>query len=354
MLPIVPTTLDLTAENPVIPLSKFAQLTMHTEYQFFGVHDDNAYQYQCNRYWTKTMRDWVNYYLNLAQSLMENELNFTLSPRWITNEQFPIRNSRKYHTRWGYIIEPGIEAIANVSLGETVEYGEEPAKIGPIATTLTATSEIQVFHPGTDDPIVASNVVIANGFLTIYIPKARLVTAAAMVNTVVNGIMPDDNSNFEAEVDIKRIYNDPSTQAIFTKIQGDCATPPCSEEDVTGCITFLNKTTGHALVNMATYSSGAWIANTAAECQSGYYKVFLNYKTGWLPSNINVIHPLMQLAMSLLPDPPCSCSWIQQYWTNARQVPEDAEYDNPFGEGSGAELAWRWVHRTRYLRGGVI
>jgi hypothetical protein len=353
----VPVIRDLTQENPVVPLARYAQLTFHQECQFFGVENGASTPYFCKRYWTKENRDQVTMYLNEAQRLLEESLNFTLSKIWIADEQHPSQAS--YHTRWGYLIEPGIRAVDDIELCAPVDLQGsfailDPAIVGPIAYTGLIEEEIKVYYPDTDIEIHPSFIDLDGVWLTIEIPRCRLVTQdAQLLNTENSGIEYTDDGNFLSCVDVKRVYNDPSTQAVMTTL-GNCLDAPCAEETETGCILIKNAVTGYVKISPATYSNGAWTRNS---CCQEYVKVLLNYHTGVLPRNMNPEQQVMRLAHSLMPESPCGCDWVKQYWDNARSTPTFLHKDrlnNPYGLGDGAWMAWRWVITNRLIRGGLL
>lgn len=348
----VPIAGDQTQENSVVPLSRYAQLTAHTECQFFGVYDDVAIPYECRKYWTKAQRDWVNFYLNLAQQKLEDYLGYKLSPTWVREDQFDIKSTHRYMTRWGSISKIGTQASSVISSGSAISYITVPATIGPIATTVTDPNEVQIYRPGTDDLLVPSSVTIAGGNVTIRIPKCRLVKLSKMTNDNINGISPTDASNFETTVDIKRVYTDTTQHATYVGLE-ECDSPPCTEITTTGCGTILNSKIGSVRIVVASYNGG-WV--NASNCNySKYYKVLLNYLAK-PPDNRDFTMQIMQLAHALMPYAPCGCDWIRSYWNDSRAIPEttDDRVSNDFGVSNGAWETYKWAKYHRLVRAGLI
>ena len=206
------------------------------------------------------------------------------------------------------MIAGGIKGKTDISLGVAVSHAADPAVVGPIATTVTDENEIIVFHPGTDVEINPSAITISGGNVTIQIPRCRMVLAS-LAQTPADGLDYTDTTNFEQTVDVKRIYNDTSTQGELVyphgKSCGCVGTCSCScgEDTDTACIYVRDSETGIVDVLKATYSGGVW---SRATTRCGCAQIArLNYYAGLDPLTPQAEDAIVRLAHSKMPDPPC-------------------------------------------------
>lgn len=339
-------------------LTRYILALGSSECQFWGVDTSASptgppVDVQCTKWFTRNQRLVLGQFLTEAVENLEETLNFALRDRWITDEQLPFQ--RSYHTRWNYIESPGIMATSNIALSETVDHTNDPAEIGPVATTVTDTKEVHVFFEGTDEEIIPSKITIAGGQLDIEIPRCRMVLPSAQINDEAWGVDYTDLAKFEDEVDIKRIYTDTSVQATMIKCHQCNSSTPCTDETETGCIKVKNAITGYIKITPATYSGGAWSYSNCG-CRCGYSNVRVNYKI-YKPTTLTSDRIILQLAHALMPEAPCGCDYIRRYWAQARTNPEalDAVRLNcPYGTNDGAYNAWRWALNKRLIRASIL
>lgn len=292
--------------------------------------------------------------------------------------------------RGGHAISGGRVAKTEIIAGTAVTYTdadsdgyEETATVGPIATTVTDEEEICLYYPGEsgDDAweIRPISVTISGGMVTIVARREQFVAKVLLESLdaqSVNGVgVP---TNFLAEVDVYRKYNDPSVQVEFVwrgsggcSCGGDATCVQCGLAIQTGCMTVKDKELG-----IVTLSYGAWDADAQvydpampSVCRRPDY-VRLWYRSGYrnmsyyLP-NIKMDHAferaIAKLAVSKVTRPICSCKAIadiQARWNTdlRRSVSTGAQatafrvtnYElesNPFGSSVGAFDVWRLVRR---------
>jgi hypothetical protein len=330
-----------------ITLPRYAQMIAYDECRFFGVQK-NTLPHGCKEFWTERERLDSLRYLNMAQAMIEEQLNYPVVPKWSANEEH--RYTQPVRARLKHVIEPGVMAVADVAAGEpVVDKSADPYVIGPVATGLTLTSEIKVFHTDTDEEIMPSKITIAAGSLTIEIPRCR------MVKPALKGDVPveyDTLSNFVDDVDVRRIYNDPSTNATLIwphTCTALCNSNGCSQDTQTACIYVLDSDIGTLSVRPATYDDG-W-KGVALSCFRGQpYKLLLNYRAGLQTMSSALEDAILRLAHALMPAEPCSCDFIQRLWKRDRDTPQvlTAERLNcPFGLSNGAWIAYRFVMNQR-------
>jgi len=356
---IIPAQSTLTQPYPdvAVPLARYAYIIEYDECSFFGVDNPDAADLGCDQIWSKADRDMVQKYLAEAQDEIEQIVNYPLSARWIANEAQNYRNP--VQADWGHIIEAGVKAITDIVDGEAVSHVTDPAIIGPFATTVTDENEITVYHPGTDLVIIPSSVTISGGNCTIEIPRCRMVKTSLVQNPAA-GLSYSDTSNFEATVDVKRVYNDTSTNAVIVwphKCTNSCGVNGCGEKTQTGCMYIRNAEIGSIDVLPATYSGGSWAAKNWG-CCNGYPEILrLNYRAGLDPITPQAEDAIVRLAHSKMPDEVCGCERWSRLWRRDRNVPDVLTRERlncSFGLSDGAWIAWQFTQRLKLVRGYTL
>jgi len=367
-MPVVPSESTLTAEESAVTLPRYAQIIQTPECAFFGVHRDADADYECRGIWVKHYRDEIQRYLAEAQQEIEQEIGYFLMPRWIVGEaatDMPeyLIDGQRYGfpvvARWGYVVEAGIKATANIQLGAAVDHSADPAIVGPIVTTVTDTSEVKVYHPGTTVEIHPSAITILAGQMAITIPRCRMVKAA-LADNPSGGLDYTDTNNFEATVDVVREYCDPSTNATLVwphNCSSSLCTCTCSEYTQDGCIYVRDARIGILDVLPAVYSSGAWSTSIEACCVGEPQLVRLNYRAGVKTLTRQQEDAIVRLAHAKMPEEPCGCEIAQRLWARDREVPKALTRERancPFGMSDGAWAAWRFAQTFKLVEGMVL
>jgi len=347
---VVPSQSSLIPIELAVPLPRYAKLVGYAECAFFGISHPNNAQYACREIWTKSQRDMVEKYLAEAQLEIEQVIEAPVVPRWIEAEEHPaIQNPVSLD--WSKFIVAGFKTTDDISLGESVDHTSDPAVIGPVATTVTDENEIHVFHPGSDVEIHPSKITLSGGNVTIEIPRCRLVSEAYADNPV-NGwdyynIPPSMTSPFLVEVDIKRVYNDPSTNVILKHpgTAGSC-TCGCSETETTGCIIIKDSEISSVYYRHAVYSNNVWTKSSTI-CGCGAIRALYYYKAGFQGLlSYQLEDAIMRLAHSKMPNEPCGCDVITQLWRRDRDHPEYMTRERmncAFGLNNGAWIAFQFA-----------
>ncbi len=337
-----------------VTLPRYAQVVQYSECQFFGVSRPvtQSPTGACLTIWTKPERDSVTRYLAEAQIEIEQVVNYPLSARWIASEEHPYR--WRSVAKFGKLIEAGTKATDTILAGAVINTATDPGIIGPLATIVTDESEVHIFHPDTDVEIHPSDVSISGGQVTILVPRCRTVREAFADNPA-QGLDYADLNNFESDADVRRVYNDPSTQATLNWPHGQSC-PSCTAATATGCISIIDGRIGALDVMRATFSAGAWTRSSNGAC--GCVKpdrLFLNYRAGLIqPIDQQVAETVVRLAHAKMPRQPCGCGPIAQMWTDDHDSPDGVTLTSPFGFGLGAWTAWRWANTYALRRGGVL
>lgn len=339
-----------------VSLPLYAQHLGIDECAFWGVNAGTTTG-TCKTIWTLDNRNMLAFYLCQAQDEIEGILKYPLQPKWFTNE--PHRMVCKiYLTDWKKVIAGGIRSETIIEAGAAIDDAADPNVIGPIATTVTDPDEIHIFHSGSEQEIIPSKITIAGGFVTIEIPLCRLILPAKFDNPPVGWNLSD--LVFATTADVKRIYNDISTQAKFIKAHtchGGCAQNLCYDQLQDGCIKVKNSEIGTILATPGTFADGAW--STRRGVCGCYQGVYLNYYAGQKDLTHALIDAIIRLAHSRMPHAPCGCDPIKRFWEADRNTPENMSSEREkclFGMSDGAWEAWRMINNPgmRIMRAGVL
>ena len=329
----------------VISLARYAQIIGYGDCAFFGISSEENIRYGCREIWTKSQRDDIAYYLSEAQDEMERILEYPLQPKWFADERHKF--SPILISTWGKILDSGIMVEEDLSLGILVDYTSvDPAEISIMMVEPGyALTEIHIFYPDTDIEIIPSNIYYDTDSLIIEIPRCRLVAYEKLANPPEGWIYGDD-TNFEDEVDIKRIYNDTSVQAkLIYSPERSCKTD-CSETSEDICQYIANREIGEFK-----------IFARSNFCLKIPDYIELNYLAGLesLPKTAETA--LIRLAHSKMPTEPCGCDVSQRLWKRDRNIPEiltKERIDCPFGMSDGAWMAWKWTTNLALVRASAL
>jgi hypothetical protein len=338
---------DLVNQGSAVRLARYAAIIEYPECNFFGVNAGINTGFQCQEIWQKPQRDTINKYLAEAQYEIEQETAYPLAPRWIGQGQSDDYQdwqpfSTRLVTRFARYIEGGIEAEDDISLGEAVNQATDPGVVGPVATTVTDTDEVRVYHPGSDVEIDPSSIVISGGNLTIELPRCRTVTEAVADNPE-NGLDYATLTNFESTVDIKRTYNDDSVEAVLA-YRDSCS--GCTEATIAGCFYARNPRLG--ILDVQLSSNGT---NNLCQCRAEIIR--LNYRAGADVLTRQAEDAIVRLAHSKMPNEPCGCDIVKRLWGRDRNIPDVLTRERlncPFGLNDGAWIAWQFAQSMKIMR----
>jgi hypothetical protein len=338
----------LINQQSAVRLARYSAIISYPECNFFGVNADLNTGFQCQEIWTKPQRDSITKYLAEAQYEIEQEIGYPLAPRWIgqgQSDEYQDWQPYKWRivTRFARFIEGGIQATANISLGAAVNHATDPAVIGPVATTVTNVNEIHIYHPGLDVEIDPSSITITGGNVTIEVPRCRMVKESVADNPVT-GLDYTDMANFEATVDIKRIYNDSSVQATLT-YPNSCTA--CTETTLSGCFYPRNKRLGILDIRRT--------SNNSCGCQAQLLK--LNYRAGADVLTPQAEDAIIRLAHAKMPSEPCGCDVVKRLWGRDREIPDILSRERlncPFGLAAGSWVAFQFAQSMKVMRGSVL
>jgi len=337
-------------EQSSVTLAAYARHIQACECAFFGVVNAPACTYHsgCRTLWTKEQRDWVQYYLAEAQHEIEEVIHYFIGPRWVVNEEHPY--SRTLLTRWGYVISGGVAVDEALAAGATVDYTDEPATIGPLATTVTDVNEVHFYHADSDIEIIPSAVEIAAGMLTAAIPRCRLVLPELADNPTA-GLEYADLDNFAEEVDVIRRYNDATNPA--TLVYPACT--GCTEREATTCLQVTAPEIGAVRLGS--------VSGTPYKVRLSYYagREFTDSHGRLTRWGLQAQTAIIRLAHAKMPHAPCACDAADELWKRDREVIVDGfgrprRGISPFGpeEGAWAAYAFCAAPGMELVRGGTL
>lgn len=353
---------DLSAwPNRAVSLADYASLIHIDPCAFWGVYQDTLPNYACGAIWTEGERWEIALALAQAEAMIEDVVGYPLSPRWIVGRESEAENmddrwvdiaraSDVILARWSHVIEPGIKAETTIASGASVHLTSDPAVVGPLTTSATKADEIHVYYPGTDREIEPSSVTFAGGNVTIEIPKCRLVGTSYLDNSS-DGILYSTPGIWQTTVDVKRIYNDPSTHAIISDEEAAIN----DVRSTTAQLTVMDGQIGRLWMFPAVYADGAW-SRRRVSCPPGPY-ARLYYRAGIQRLDTVMKMAIIRLAHSLIPEQPCTCSVTAAYWKRDRNMPEVITRERaacPFGMSDGAWNAFNIARGRKTIRLGVL
>lgn len=352
---VVTTVAQLTEIDLALPLPRYAQIINYSECAFFGVRNPDDDTRACRQVWSEWQRDQIAHYLGEAQDEIEQVVRYPLNRRWFADEEHPY--GCPTFTTWGHVVEAGVQATSTIVSGEAVDHTSDPATVGPVATTVTDEDEIHIYHPGSDVEIYPSAISISGGNVTISIPRCRMVKES-LVDNPTGGLDYDTVTNFESTVDIKRVYNDASTNAVLIwpcKCGNGTCSAACTEKTQTACMYLDDLEVGIVSTKAANYSGGSW-ATAACYCDEPS-KLQLNYRAGLASLTRQAEDAIVRLAHAKMPAEPCGCNVTQQLWKRDRNIPAVLTRERincPFGLSDGAWTAWRFANAMKLFRGSTI
>lgn len=345
----------------LIPLDRVAAHLQIDPWHFNGITSEfRLSNYACEDFWYqygyqssgKLSLEDLAFSLHEAEDKTSTLLGYTPLPRWFEEEVkitphhrvevVSFVNSKlqpkSVRANWGYIQEVGAKASVLVDTPATVFSdvngdGLDETVTITFATTVTEEKELRVFYPNKNGreeweirPL--NSVSIAGGIATItfykyLIPLETLVEAMPSEGEPKIPIDGDDNANFLTEVDVYRIYSDPSQQVTFYYAPDiNCSTTPCAESTNTGCLLIKDRVLGSL-----TYQRGDWDADTETYIKKYFYyepiKAKIYYKAGWQDDRLE--YPTRQMdqtlerlisfyALSMLDLELCGCDNTRRIW----------------------------------------
>jgi len=387
-----------------LPLERWAEIMGIHPFHFNGLGDDDFLaNLTCGMTWfqyswqnaDRISREEIAQAIRDAEDDIEGMLGYHLLPVWDVGERiyftrpalrdvynlggYNVRGQRvSIKTRWGHVLyggqrtKTGIETSAVVRSDVDGDGFEETCTV-TVATSVDDADEIRIYLPDKDfadeyeiRPIkVALDTALDSAVITFKIwqivkPELNELLDAAMLEATTA-------ANFETEVDVVRVYNDPSTQVQFIWEQdtygeygcGTCVA--CQLGTQTGC--FHNR---DARLGMIVPSPAEWSADDQNFTKK-YYSVCRapdQMRVWYLSGNrdnsldrpLNDMEQYWEfavayLAAAKLQKPSCGCdtaSSFIEHWQEMREFSSRetgtyfqtmSQLTNPLGSTNGAKYA---------------
>lgn len=248
--------------------------------------------------------------------------------------------------RYGNYISGGVKAKIQIGRSANVVYsdpdgdGYKELATVQVNTTVTEPCEIHIYDPGESGAdsweIRPITVTIAAGVATITFRREQAVDPALWERLDAGSqgaIDGDDDANFITEVDVYRVYLDPSTQvnliteAVGCSLCGGSGCESCGWATSTGCITGRDKRLG-----IITYRPAVWNDVTLQFDGGGYCwreadRMELFYYSGyqWQDAACPTLQmdpfwerTIAMLAMSYLQGVVCDCTAVKTFFNWAQ------------------------------------
>lgn len=368
--PIIETPYDQTEEldsygNCAVSLPRYAKIVGYDEPSMWGVVYDGQNRFNCDTLWTENDRLRLSNALATAQQMLEQFIGYPLCPTWVTgtldeelhySERWVDQQTLHYRllTRYPRLIQAGIRATAMVASDSLISHGQKVGVVGPLSVSFTDPNEVVVYYPDTTRRIYPSKVEIVGGQLTIEIPRYRLVIQD-LLDTPEGGIMYEDMAAYLSAVDVVRVYNDPSKQAVLVRphCHNRHCFGGCTECTHNACIYLRDPHIGSIDIQAAHWDAEHLSWNTRVVCGGGYSLVRLYYQCGLRYLDLQAETAVVKLAHTLLATPPCACDWLSKMWLVDKEYPKVMTREmlnNPFGTGGGAWMAYVWAKAIASIR----
>lgn len=385
------TLLPLDRAAEILQLDKLHFASMKSNYYVINFDCDDVWLQFDYQNTGKVSRDALARAIRQAEDRVAQLLGYSLAPMWIENEPHELINKykpdmypsmfntygnpRSVFTDWGYVIEGGVRATSVIELGATITYsdidgdGYDETATVVVVTTVTDPEEICIFFPGklAKDTweIRPTDVTISGGNATIVYQRHQspLPELWEKMDQDVSALMinADDDANFLTELDVYRVYNDPSTQLTF---YGRGSKPGSLTSD-TGAFTIVDERRGIVEYQSATWDDALleFKSTGYANCNGDPFKLHLSYRAGLVNWDMDYPHKqfdptwenmLMYYALTLLDTEICGCS---NFVENAKYKRTDLskregstsysisfdDLKNPLGTTMAGIDLWRYI-----------
>lgn len=354
--------------NCAVSLPRYAKLIGYEEAAFWGVNYENQLLRGCDPYWTEYQRMSIGNALAEAQQEIEQVVGYPLcptyisgtytdNPRWVDQQDL----RQKIITRYPRILAAGVPVVEIVGSASSIDYAtlvsKGVGKIGPLVTIAQSVDEIKIFYPESNREIIPSKITISSGFVTIEIPKYRMVKQEFLNTT--QAVDYDVPGNFLTTVDVRRTYTDPSTQGIMVRpncTNNEC-TGGCNECTHTACIYLRDPYLGIVNVAPAVWDTDAYQWKAQTICGTGYCIVRLNYLAGVRELDLQAEMAIVRLAHAKMGRPPCACDKTGEMWRRDYDVTGAVTRERvncPFGLSNGAWTAYKWAKALAAQRASIF
>lgn len=378
-------TVGTAKVDTLLPIDTFAAIMGIHPMHFNQVYIDEAPP--CGVVWLQygwqadncSSREEVARAIRSAEDSLEQYLGFSVAPKWFVNRNIPLENYVQLQVVLpkGYYITGGARRTLLLEEDATIVYDTEFVGSTYLErATITITSdldptEIAICYPGEDidDWQIRPIKAVSNndGTITITCNRHQLVKKPLIESFTSGSVIGTEDGNFLTQVDVYRIYNDPSQQVHLYHVPACCSSgcALCSFDVDTGCIRST-----HPKESIVKISPGTWNQETQDfdyVCPSrNYYRVHTWFKAGWPLINNSMdtmwADAVSKLAVTRLENVLCPCPGVQKkvsWWTEdvsaaqrggAHRIPNGL-LNCPWGYTRGALHAYSIALKHRIAQG---
>lgn len=328
-----------------VTLDRYQELMRLPVAAFNGLNKpDETPVYECSKIWKQSERDALALALSQAEEMREQELAYHISPKYDVIDNMEIANPALLPKK--HLIKLGLQVVEDISLDVTIDYGT----LSDLVTVVlpagggVAKDEVKVYVADTDFQITPSSVYVSGGNIIIKILRSRLVKPE-LLDDRDDHMYYNDNNNFIEKIDVRRVYYDATNPGQYVW------TETCSSVVNEAYQSMYAHVFDHrvALVRHypADYKPDFWVKQCWKEGRPPDYMRF--YALSGRRSSVYTEMQTIRLAHTLMPNAPCSCPTVHQYWERDMA---DANIITPYGRTQGAVDAWAADSRAKVGQGG--
>lgn len=393
----------------LIPLDRLAWHLQIDPYHFNQIYsanrpvvsacDDMWYQHD----WQasgRLSRESLAMALKQAETVVSEYLLFSPLPTWFeethqipshyrTEVLYPYNSNnraRSITTNRGFVTQVGRRSSTLVAAAAPTFFDDDDGDSYDervtisFPTTVTEEEELRVYYPnkaGREEWEIRplTDISISGGVATItfpryLIPLEPLLEVSPTPTDPHIGIDGDNIDNFLAEVDVYRVFSDPSEHAYLLYSSSGCATPPCEDTSESACLSVRDSRLG-----MLAFARADWDEDAAqyayTTCEGFPDRITVYYRAGkqdpslrWpsLQMDRTLERMICYYALSLLDTEVCGCSNTRNIWEYqtrdlGAEKPEGTRYvvpwallGNPLGTTFAAVRLWQYIQPMRLAK----
>ena len=385
---------DIGQIRPIMPAEEWMRYHAIHPAHFYQMKGVNAPTGRgCDKVWDQDDRNQLNEYIKIAEDMIRTELGYSVGPEFFTDEEIMygydsnIRHRRApVKTRWGNVIDYGVEKLTLVKSDAVVTYynrdadPEDVPETAVIGTSLydwidpcANPNDVAIFFRVADGAIDAAHssweirdftVDIDGDQMYIRMPAPYLLKPSlrALTRRDVRHMSEDEawihsyvTDNLVTAVDIYCRTTDSTTPvSLLWSKRCECLENPCQHSTQTGCPQDMNNRIGSFVPVPATWNGSKHIIANYA-----YFgipeKLKVNYRAGLPLARDGRLNPLIRRAIIkltnvMMPAPACGlCDYAKSLYENDREPVSQLTVESanvPWGlYQRGAVEAWRIIHR---------
>lgn len=323
-------------KKSAVSLVEYCKYIGYSEFAFFGLTNTDDAGLPCIVVLAQRKRNLILAALVRAQSQIEENINYYLSPTWTYQEShWPAAPT---HLSKCHVRALGVKSRVLVD-SYAVDYGdlynmdnllESPVPVDIITDALFDT--LSICYPISQAEIIPSSYEIISGGYRVFIPISRLAT-----ESMVDGKVYDarDLSSYQESIDVYSTTTI-SPSAVFVTADGQCG-DTITDPDCAKII--------HSELSIVRISKNICRLERS---------ILINYLSYLDPDDV-MKTAIIRLAHTFLEEEPCACDKVRYIWENDRFDSGDNNVaECPFGVMAGAVYAWKVARKSRVFRAVLL